>query len=128
MNSKQRVDAVIRGEMPDRVPVCLHNFLPAVEEAGMRLEDYLTDPDCAAKAHLQAVETYGHDCIFIDLDTTMLRRAARRCVGEIGGRRCWWLQIQRRIPPISPILTRWRVDPPPSGFDNPTDRLAADAR
>jgi hypothetical protein len=22
MNSKQRVDAVIRGEMPDRVPVC----------------------------------------------------------------------------------------------------------
>jgi hypothetical protein len=28
MNSKQRVDAVIRGEMPDQVPVCLHNFLP----------------------------------------------------------------------------------------------------
>lgn len=80
MNSKQRVDAVIRGEVPDRVPVCLHNFLPAVEEAGMRLEDYLTDPACAAKAHLQAVETYGHDCILIDLDTTMLAEAmgARR--------------------------------------------------
>ncbi|MFA7344330.1 MAG: uroporphyrinogen decarboxylase family protein [Terrimicrobiaceae bacterium] len=80
MNSKQRVDAVIRGEIPDRVPVCLHNFLPAVEEAGMRLEDYLGDPACAAKAHLQAVEKYGHDCIFLDLDTTMIAEAmgARR--------------------------------------------------
>lgn len=80
MTSKQRVDAVIRGEVPDRVPVCLHNFLPAVEEAGMRLEDYLTDPGFAAKAHLQAVETYGFDCILIDLDTTMLAEAmgARR--------------------------------------------------
>ena len=80
MNSKQRVDAVIRGEVPDRVPVCLHNFLPAVEEAGIRLEDYLADPGCAAKAHLQAVETYGYDCILIDLDTTMIAEAmgARR--------------------------------------------------
>lgn len=80
MNSKQRVDAVIRGEVPDRVPVCLHNFLPAVEEAGMRLEDYLTDPACAARAHLQAVEKYDYDCILIDLDTTMLAEAmgARR--------------------------------------------------
>jgi uroporphyrinogen decarboxylase len=80
MNSKQRVDAVIRGELPDRVPVCLHNFLPAVEEAGMRLEDYLSDPSCAAKAHLQAWEKYGHDCIFLDIDTTMLAEAmgARR--------------------------------------------------
>lgn len=80
MNSKQRVDAVIRGEVPDRVPVCLHNFLPAVEEAGLRLEDYLTDPGCAARTHLQAVETYGYDCILIDLDTTMLAEAmgARR--------------------------------------------------
>ena len=75
MNSKQRVDAVIRGQIPDRVPVCLHNFLPAVEEAGMRLEDYLSDPSCAAKAHLQAVEKYGHDCILIDLDTTMIAEA-----------------------------------------------------
>lgn len=75
MNSKQRVDAVIRGNIPDRVPVCLHNFLPAVGEAGMRLEDYLTDPECAARAHLQAVEKYGHDCVLIDLDTTMLAEA-----------------------------------------------------
>ena len=80
MNGYQRVMAVLRGELPDRVPVCLHNFLPAAREAGIPLERYLADPEAAARAHLQAVETYGHDCILIDLDTTMLAEAmgARR--------------------------------------------------
>jgi uroporphyrinogen decarboxylase len=63
------------GEQPDRVPVCLHNFLPAAREAGISLERYLTEPEAAARAHLQAVRTYGHDCILIDLDTTMLAEA-----------------------------------------------------
>ena len=75
MNGYQRVMAVLRGELPDRVPVCLHNFLPAAREAGIPLERYLTDPESAARAHLQAVEQYGHDCILIDLDTTMLAEA-----------------------------------------------------
>ena len=38
MNGYQRVMAVLRGELPDRVPVCLHNFLPAAREAGIPLE------------------------------------------------------------------------------------------
>ena len=75
MNGYQRVMAVLRGELPDRVPVCLHNFLPAAREAGIPLEQSLTDPEAAASSHLQAVEKYGHDCILIDLDTTMLAEA-----------------------------------------------------
>ena len=80
MNGYQRTMGVLRGEQPDRVPVCLHNFLPAAREAGIPLERYLTEPEAAARAHLQAVETYGYDCILIDLDTTMLAEAmgARR--------------------------------------------------
>ncbi len=75
MNSKQRVDTVIRGGIPDRVPVCLHNFLLAAKEAGIRLEQYLSDPVAAANAHLHALHKYGHDCILIDLDTTLLAEA-----------------------------------------------------
>ena len=75
MNAKERVEAVLRGRMPDRVPVCLHNFLPAAHEAGIPLEQYLTNPRATADAHLQAIEKYGHDCILIDLDTTMLAEA-----------------------------------------------------
>lgn len=80
MNSLERCMAVIRGNIPDRVPVCLHNFLMAAKEAGIPLERHLTDPVATAQVHLHAVEKYGYDCVTIDLDTTMLAEAmgARR--------------------------------------------------
>ena len=75
MNSCERVRAVLRGEIPDRVPVCLHNFMLAAREAGMAMEEYRANPQAIARAHLQAVEKYGHDCIMLDTDTTMLAEA-----------------------------------------------------
>lgn len=75
MNSLQRVQAVLNGRVPDRVPVCLHNFLLAAREADISLNEYLTDPGATARAHLHALEIYGHDCILLDLDTTLLAEA-----------------------------------------------------
>jgi MtaA/CmuA family methyltransferase len=75
VNSKQRIDTVLRGGIPDRVPVCLHNFLLAAKEADIPLEQYLTDPAATARAHLHALEKYRHDCILVDLDTTLLAEA-----------------------------------------------------
>ena len=75
MNSLERVRTVLRGGIPDRVPVCLHNFMLAVKEAGVRMEDYRVDPDIMARVHLLAYEKYGHDCILLDTDTTMLAEA-----------------------------------------------------
>lgn len=75
MTGRQRIEAVLAGRLPDRVPVCLHNFLLAAKEAGIPLADYLEKPEAAARAHLDAVERYGYDCILIDLDTTMIAEA-----------------------------------------------------
>jgi len=75
MNSLARVRTVLAGGIPDRVPVCLHNFMLAVREAGARMEDYRTNPEVIARVHLQAVEKYQHDCIMVDTDTTMLAEA-----------------------------------------------------
>jgi MtaA/CmuA family methyltransferase len=75
MTSLQRVQTVLAGKIPDRVPVCLHNFLMATKEAGVPMEDYLNDPEACARTHLHAVEKYGHDSVCIDLDTTMLAEA-----------------------------------------------------
>ena len=75
MNSLQRVKAVLAGQIPDRVPVCLHNFMLAAREAGIPMEEYRTHPRAIARAHLAALEKYGHDCILIDTDTTMLAEA-----------------------------------------------------
>ncbi len=75
MNSLQRVQAVLAGQIPDRVPVCLHNFMLAAREAGIPMEKYRAEPEAMARAHLMAVEKYGHDCILVDTDTTMLAEA-----------------------------------------------------
>lgn len=75
MNSLERVRTVLAGGIPDRVPVCLHNFMVAVREAGVRMEDYRVDPEIIARVHLQALEKYGHDCVVVDTDTTMLAEA-----------------------------------------------------
>lgn len=75
MTSLQRVQTVLAGGIPDRVPVCLHNFMLAAREAGERMEDYRVDPEIIARVHLQALEKYGHDCIMVDTDTTMLAEA-----------------------------------------------------
>ena len=75
MNSLERVRAVIAGGIHDRVPVCLHNFMLAAQEAGIRMEEYRVNPEAIARVHLQAVEKYGHDCILVDTDTTMLAEA-----------------------------------------------------
>jgi uroporphyrinogen decarboxylase len=63
------------GRIPDRIPVCLHNFMMAAREAGIPMEKYRADPKAIAQAHLQAWEKYGHDCLVIDTDTTMLAEA-----------------------------------------------------
>jgi MtaA/CmuA family methyltransferase len=47
----------------------------ATREAGVRMEDYRVNPEVIARAHLQAQEKYGHDCIVVDTDTTMLAEA-----------------------------------------------------
>lgn len=75
MNSLQRVQAVLAGQIPDRVPVCLHNFMLATREAGIPMEKYRADPQAIAQVHLQALEKYGHDCLLIDTDTTLLAEA-----------------------------------------------------
>ena len=75
MNSLERVRTVLAGGIPDRVPVCLHNFMMAAQEAGVRIEDYRVNPEAIARTHLQAVERYGYDCVLVDTDTTLLAEA-----------------------------------------------------
>jgi len=89
MNSLQRVQAVISGQIPDRVPVCLHNFMLAAREAGIPMEKYRAEPTAMARVHLQAWEKYGHDCILVDTDTTMLAEAMgaeSECAPDAPGR------------------------------------------
>jgi len=75
MNGKQRVDASLRGEWPDKVPVLLHNFLMAAKEYGVSMRTYREDPEVIAKTHIHAIEKYDLDGALIDVDTATIAGA-----------------------------------------------------
>jgi len=75
MNGKQRIDAALNGEWPDKRPVLLHNFLMAAREYGVSMKTYREDPEVIAKAHIYAIEKYDLDGALIDVDTATLAGA-----------------------------------------------------
>ena len=76
MNGNQRIKAALNGEWPDKRPIMLHNFMMAAREAGMTMAEYRSNPDNAARAHIEAVEKYELDGVLIDFDTVTLAAAA----------------------------------------------------
>ena len=75
MNGNQRIKAALKGEWPDRRPIMLHNFMMAAREAGISMKEYRSDPQSAARAHIEAVEKYRLDGVLIDFDTSTLAAA-----------------------------------------------------
>lgn len=75
MNGYQRIEAALRGQWPDRVPVLLHNFMLAAREAGHSMRSYRENPAHIAVSLIRAVERYDCDGVLIDVDTATLAQA-----------------------------------------------------
>jgi len=75
MNSKERIEAVLSGLVPDRTPIMLHNFMMAAKESGVTMSQYRSHPETIAMVHLNAVEKYHYDGVLIDVDTCTLAGA-----------------------------------------------------
>ncbi len=75
MTGRERIQAALRGERPDAVPVMLHNFMPAAREAGLTMRQFREDPARLAGAFVRAVETYRYDGVLVDVDTATLAGA-----------------------------------------------------
>lgn len=63
MTSIERVTAVLNHQVPDRVPVALHNFLMASTMTGAGFHEVLRDGEALAEAELAAWREFGHDVI-----------------------------------------------------------------
>ncbi len=75
MNGRQRINAALKGEWPDRTPVMLHNFMMAAREAGVTMRQFREDPVVMARVFGEAAERYGLDGIMVDVDTVTLSGA-----------------------------------------------------
>jgi uroporphyrinogen decarboxylase len=67
MDAVERVAKVLRGELPDRVPVGLHNFLMACRMHGGRFDEILRDGEAMAEAQLSFWRTVGHDLLMLEI-------------------------------------------------------------
>ena len=72
MNGYERIHAALQGKPSGGVPITLHNFLMAAEEAGYSQGQYREDPDKIADTFIRAVEKYRYDGVLVDIDTVTL--------------------------------------------------------
>jgi uroporphyrinogen decarboxylase len=75
MNGFDRINAALTGTWPDKRPVMLHNFMLAAREAGLKMKEYYTSAENAARVHIEAQEKYELDGILLDIDTAVLASA-----------------------------------------------------
>jgi uroporphyrinogen decarboxylase len=75
MNGHERINAALRGEKPDKVPVMLHNFMLAAREHGITMSQYRDNPKMIAECFIASVDKYKYDGILIDIDTVTLAGA-----------------------------------------------------
>ncbi len=66
LESIERVTKVLRGELPDRVPVGLHCYLLACRMHGGRFDEILRSGELQAESQLKAWRTFGHDLIMLE--------------------------------------------------------------
>ena len=66
---------VLSGQIPDRVPVDLHNFLMTAQNSGLPFPQYLQNGAAMARGHLDAWQEYGHDVLLLENGATALAEA-----------------------------------------------------
>jgi uroporphyrinogen decarboxylase len=84
-NSIERVETVLRGGIPDRVPVALHNFLMVAQASGLPFPEFMQSGEAMAEGHIKAWREYGHDLIILENGTVALAQACGCQVEYIAG-------------------------------------------
>jgi len=85
LGSIERVETVLRGGIPDRVPVDLHNFLMVAQASGLPFPEFLQSGDAMAEGHIAAWREFGHDLIILENGTTALAQACGCGVEYLAG-------------------------------------------
>lgn len=75
MTAIERVETVLRGGVPDRVPVDLHDFMVAARRSGVPFPDYFQDGEAMAEGQISNWCELGHDVVLVENGTAALAQA-----------------------------------------------------
>ena len=75
MTSLERAMAAVKGKIPDRVPVDLHNFLVAAKMMGEPYSTVFTNAQKIAQSQINAWERFKHDILLVEVGTTTTAEA-----------------------------------------------------
>ena len=75
MTSLERVQAVLNGEIPDRIPVIPQSFMFSATDAGYNIGEINRNPAKMAHSMRISQEKYGYDGCVIDVDDVTLAEA-----------------------------------------------------
>lgn len=75
MTGRERTETVLRGGIPDRVPVDLHNFMVTAEVSGRPFPAFLQDGEAMAEGQITAWREFGHDVLLLENGTAALAEA-----------------------------------------------------
>ena len=75
MTSLERVQAVLNGRRPDRVPVIPQSFLFSAQNSGYSIGQINRNPRLMAESHRLCQEKFGYDGCIIDVDDATLAEA-----------------------------------------------------
>ncbi|MHC1567627.1 MAG: uroporphyrinogen decarboxylase family protein [Candidatus Syntropharchaeia archaeon] len=71
MTPKERIDAVLGGEEPDRVPVLFMAMMACAREGGYTMKEYATNGEKLGRAQIAFYERYKPDCLAPGTDISM---------------------------------------------------------
>jgi uroporphyrinogen decarboxylase len=75
MNAIERVETVLRGGVPDRVPVDFHDFMVAAQRSGMPFPEYFQSGEAMAEGQIANWRELGHDVVLVENGTAALAQA-----------------------------------------------------
>jgi uroporphyrinogen decarboxylase len=75
MTPIERVETVLDGRIPDRVPVDLHDFLVAAHRSGLPFPQFFRSGEAMAHGQIQGWREFGHDVVLVENGTAALAQA-----------------------------------------------------
>lgn len=80
MNSLERIQTVLEGRLPDRLPVLPQSFMFAAQMSGYSIGQINRNPRIMAQCHINSREEFGYDGCIVDVDDATLAEA---CGAEV---------------------------------------------